>query len=235
MGREMPNREVIEAAAERRLRTRSKAKRIYHKHRAQVHDLIRQLAGPTQEEHDHAFDVLSGMGELVASGLLEALVDPTLGSIAADEVVSLLGVTGDEQAREPIWEFLQANLNDPERLYTAALSLAGLGDDRALPYLREGLDSDDEEVVANSVAAMIMLGQPEDVPRLRQTHRRHRANREIRVGIANAVLTVLGQTDERTFNRTMDEIHTSFADRDLWEDIWGILESEFGDKRHLVH
>jgi len=145
--------------------------------------------------------------------------------------------------REAVWQFLQANLDDPERVSTATLSLAGLGDDRALSYLRRGLDAEDEELVANAVAGMIMLGQPgmimlgqpEDIPHLRQVHRRHRANREIRFGIANAVLTILGETDQRTFNRTLDEIRTSFADRDLWADIWAILESQFGAPRHPIH
>lgn len=231
----MPNRKVMEAAAERRRKMRSKAKRTYRKHQAQVHKLIRQLAGPTQEEHDWAFDLLASMGEFVTSELLEALADPALEHIATDEVVSLLGNTGDERAREPVWQFLQANLDNPERVSTAALSLAGLGDDRALPYLREGLDAEDEEYVANAAAGMIIVGQLEDIPRLRQVHRRHRANREIRFGIANAVLTILGETDQRTFNRTLDEIHTSFANRDLWTDIWDILESQFGSKRHPVH
>jgi HEAT repeat protein len=231
----MPNRKVMEASAERRRKMRPQAKRAHDKYGEQAHELIRQLAGPTQADHDLAFDRLSRMGELVASELLEALADPTLDPTATDEVISLLGGTGDERAHEPVWQFLQANKDDPERVSTAALSLAGLGDDRALRYLREGLDDDDEEVVANAVAGLIMLGQPEDVPRLRQVHRRHRANREIRSGVANAVLIVLGETDQRTFNRTMDEIRTSFADRDLWADIWDILESEFGSARHTVH
>lgn len=80
----------------------------------------------------------------------------------------------DERAREPIWQFFQANQNDPERASTAALSLAGLGDDRVLPYLRAGLDAGNEELVANSVAAMIMMGQTKDLPHLRQAHRRRR-------------------------------------------------------------
>lgn len=231
----MPNRKVMKAADEMRHKTRSKAKRTYRKYCAHAHKLIRQLAGPTQEEHDMAFDLLASMGEFVAPELLESLADPTLDPIAADEVVSLLGTTGDERAREPIWEFLRANLDDPERLYTAALSLAGLGDDRVLPYLREGLEAKDEEYVANAAAGMIIVGQLEDIPRLRQTHHRHRANREIRLAIANAVLTIAGETDQRTFNRTLDEIQASFADRDLWDDIWAILESEFGSERHPIH
>jgi hypothetical protein len=231
----MPNRKVMEAAAERRRGTRSRANRAYRKHGALAHDLIRQLAGPAQADHDRAYDRLSQMGELVASELLEALADPTLDPLAADEVVSLLGLTGDDQAREPLWQFFQANQDDPERASTAALSLAGLGDDRVLPYLREALDADDKELVSNAVASMIMLGQAEDIPHLRQVHRRHRADREIRLGIASAVLTILGETTEHTFNRTLDEIRTSFADRDLWADIWAILESEFGNKRHPIH
>ncbi len=231
----MPNRKMMEAAAERRRNMHPQAERAYRKYGARAPDLIRQLAGLTQADHDLAFDRLARMGELVAPELLEALADPALDPIATDEVVSLLGGTGDEQAREPVWQFLQDNRDDPERVSTAALSLAGLGDDRALPYLREGLDSDDEEPVANGVAGMIMLGQLEDIPRLRQVHRHHRANREIRFGVANAVLTILGETDQHTFNQTLDEIHTSFADRDLWADIWAILENEFGPTHHPVH
>jgi len=225
----------MEAAAERRGRMRHQAERAYRKYGAQAHELIHQLAGPTQADHDLAFDRLVHMGEFVVSELLEALADPILDLITADEIVALLGGTGDERAREPVWQFLQANQGDPERVSTAALSLAGLGDDRALPYLRAGLESDDEEPVANGVAGMIMLGQLEDVQRLRQVHRRHRANREIRFGIANAVLTILGEADQRTFDRTLDEIRTSFADRDLWADIWTVLENRFGPTRHPVH
>lgn len=231
----MPNRKLLEAAAERRRRMRPQAERVYQKYGARTHELIRQLAGPTQEDHDRAFDWLSRMGEFITPVLIEALADPMLDPFVADEVVSLLGSTGDERAREPVWQYLQTYHDDPERVSTAALSLASLGDERALPYLREGLNSRDEEVVANAVAALIMLGETEDIPRLREVHRRHRANREIRSGIASAVLTILGETNQRTFNRMLDEIRTSFADRALWEDIWEILEGEFGSKRHPVH
>jgi hypothetical protein len=231
----MPNRKVMEAASERRRKMQPHAERAYRRYRTQAHDLIRQLADPTQANHDLAFDRLARMGEFVASELLEALANPTLDPIVADQVVSLLGGTGDERAREPVWQFLHANRGDPERVSTAALSLASLGDDRALPYLREGLESEDEESVANGVAGMITLGQLEDIPHLRQVHHRHRANREVRFGVANAVLAILGETDQRTFDRTLDEIRTSFADRDLWADIWAILENEFGSTRHPVH
>lgn len=231
----MPNRKVMDAAAERRRKLRPQAERVYRKYGDRVHELIRQLAGPTQEDHDRAFDRLLRMGEFIAPALLEALADPALDPFVADEIVSLLGGTGDERAREPVWQYLQTYRDDPERVSTAALSLAGLGDERALPYLREGLDSQDEEVVANAVAALIMLGEMEDIPRLREIHRRHRANREIRMAIASAVLTIVGETDQRTFNRTLDEIRTSFADRALWGDIWTILESEFGGGHRTVH
>ena len=233
----MANRKVMEAAAERRRKMRPQAERAYRKYGARARQLIRQMGGPTQADHDRAFDRLIRMGELITSELLEALADPTLDPFATDEVVSLLGGTGDERAREPVWQFLQANLDDPERVSTAALSLAGLGvgDDRAQPYLREGLDAGDEEIVSNAVASMIMMGQMEDIPHLRQVHRRHRANREIRFGVANATLTILGQADRRTFNRTMNDIQASFADRDLWADLWAILESQFGAPRHPVH
>jgi hypothetical protein len=167
--------------------------------------------------------------------LLDALADPTLDDIAADEVVSLLGVTGDERAREPLWNFFQAHQDDLERASTAALSLSGLGDDRVLPFLRQSLDADDEELVSNAAAAMITVGMMEDIPRLRRVHRRYLTNWEIRFGIANAVLTIVGEADQRTFNRTLDDIQARFADRRLWDDIWAILEHDFGTKDVTWH
>jgi HEAT repeat protein len=225
----------MEAASERRRKMRSQAERVYQKYGARVHELICQLTGPTQQDHDRAFDRLARMGEFAAPALIEALADPALEPFVADEVISLLGNTGDEHAREPVWQFLQAHRDDPERASTAALSLAGLGDERALPYLREELNSDDEEIISNAVVGLIMTGELADISCLREVHRRHRANREIRSGIANVVLTILGETDRHTFNRALDEIRTSFADRALWADIWTILDSEFGGKRHTVH
>ncbi len=226
----MPNQNVMQIAAERRRSLRPQAKRAYRKYGDQAYDLIRQLGGPTQAEHDRAFELLSRMGEFVVEEMLEAVDDPTLNPTAVEEIISLLGATGDERAREPLWRFLQDNLDDPDRVSTAALSLAGMGDERVLPYLREGLAADDTELVANAVAGMIMLGELEDVQRLRELHRRHRTHREIRFGIANAILTILGETDQQTFNRKLDEIQASFVDRYLWEDIWALLESSFGDR-----
>lgn len=231
----MPNLKVIRATAEMRQQMRPTAEGLYRQYRDRVPRLIRRLAGPTQAEHDQAFDLLSQMGEMVASELLDALADPTLDDIAADEVVSLLGLTGDERAREPLWNFFQAHQDDLERASTAALSLSGLGDDRILPFLRQTLDADDEELVSNAVAAMITVGKMEDVPRLRKTHRKHPTNWEIRYGIANAILTIVGETDQRTFNHTLDDIQARFADRRLWDDIWAILEHDFGAKDVTWH
>ncbi len=231
----MPNLKILQAAAERRRQMRPKAERLYQQYRDQVPCLIHQLAGPTQQEHDRAFDLLSQMGETVVSELLDALADPTLDEIAADEVVSLLGVTGDDRAREPLWDFFQAQV-DLERASTAALSLASLGDDRVLPFLRRTLlDADDEELVSNAVAAMVTVGTVDDIPRLREIHRKHLTNWEIRFGIANVILSIVGETDQSTFNRTLDDIQASFADRRLWDDIWAILDAQFGAKEVTWH
>lgn len=230
----MPNLKILKVNAERRREMRPAAERLYRQHQDQVPRLIRQLAGPTQAEHDRAFELLTQMGEMVASELLDALADPTLDVMAADEVVSLLGLTGDERAREPLWQFFQAQ-DDLERASSAALSLSGLGDDRVLPFLRRTLDSDDEELVSNAVAAMITVGAMEDIPLLRKIHRQHSTNWEIRYGIANVILTIVGEADQRTFNRTLDDIQARFADRHLWDDIWTILDSEFGAKDVTWH
>jgi hypothetical protein len=230
----MPNLKILKVNADRRREMRPAAERLYRQHRDQVPGLIRQLAGPAQAEHDQAFELLSQMGEMIASELLDALADPTLDDVAADEVVSLLGLTGDDRAREPLWEFFQAQ-DDLERASSAALSLSGLGDDRVLPFLRRTLDSADEELVSNAVAAMITVGTTEDIPQLREVHRRHPANWEIRFGIANVILTILSETDQATLNRTLDDIQARFADRHLWDDIWAILDSEFGEKDVTWH
>ncbi len=226
----MPNSGIMRAAAERRQQMHPTAERLYRQHREQVPQLIRQLVGSTQEEHDQAFDLLEQMGEMVASELLDALANLALDDAAADEVVSLLGLTGDERAHEPLWTFFQDHQDDLERASTIVLSLSGLGDDRVLPFLRQALDADDEEIVSNAVAAMIAVGTLEDVPRLREIHRRHLTDDEIRFGIANAVLTIVGEADQRTFNRTLDDIQARFADRHLWDDIWAILDAQFGTK-----
>ena len=51
------------------------------------------------------------------------------------------------------------------------------------------METDNEELVANGVAGLATLGQTEDITQLRQVHYRHRANREICMGVANAILT----------------------------------------------
>ncbi len=136
----MPNLKILEASAERHREMRPAAERLYHQYQDQVPRLIRQLGGPTQAEHDCAFDLLSQMGEMVASELLDALADPTL----------------------------------------------------------------------------------DDIPLLRKIHRQRSTNWEIRFGIANIILAIVGEADQRAFNYTLD-------------DIWAILDSEFGPKDVTWH
>jgi HEAT repeat protein len=226
----MPNHKMLEAMAEDRRQMRPAAERVYAEYRHQVPRLIRQLAGPTQADHDDALDLLHQMGDLIVSELLAALDDPGLDEVAVDGVVSLLGMTGDDRAREPVWEFFQAHQDDVERASTAALSLAYLADERVLPFVRQALDAEDEDVVSNAVVSLFVVGTLDDIPRLRALHREHLTSQEIRAGIANAVLTIVGEADQRTFNRTLDDIQAHFADRHLWDDIWATLENEFGTK-----
>jgi HEAT repeat protein len=230
----MPNYKVLKEAGRLRRRKRRSAKRLHRRYRQQVPTLIRQL-GTAQAAHERAFDLLSKMGDTIVTELLEALADPALDPIAADEVVSLLGAAGDQRARAALWAFFEANHDDPERASTAALSLSGLGDERVLPYVRQSLQARDEELVSNAVASLISLGELEDVDRLRLVHLRFLGNREIRMGIASAILTILGEIDEATMRQKMDEsrrhssgIEASPVDAGLWDDIWFILEQQFG-------
>ena len=48
------------------------------------------------------------------------------------------------------------------------------------------------------------------------------------MGIASAILTILGEIDEATMRQKMDEIEASPVDAGLWDDIWFILEQQFG-------
>jgi len=82
---------------------------------------------------------------------------------------------------------------------------------------------------------MITVGAMEDIPLLRKIHRQPSTNWEIRFGIANVILTIVSETDQRTFNRALDDIQARFADRRLWDDIWTILDSEFGAKDVTWH
>ena len=224
----MSNQRIMQAAAKRRHAMRPEAKRLYKQHRDQIPALIHQLMSLTQAKYDRAYELLNKMGQMIVPQLIDALNDPELDEFALSDVVAILGLTADERVREPLWEFFQAHQDDLDLASTTALSLSGLGDERVLSFMRRMFDSDDEELVANAVASMISLGTMEDIPRLRNLHRQHVANDEIRLGIASAVLTIVGETDERTFNRTLDGIHGSFADRYLWDDIWAILEEQFG-------
>ena len=230
----MPNLKVLDAADASRRRGRRLALREYHRYQKEVPNLIRQLGGPTQVAHDRAFRLLSKMADAATDELLAALADPTLDPDAADEVVSLLGRAGDARAIEPIWAFFQANRHDLERASTAALSLSFLGNERVLPYLRESLKTGDNERVANAATAMIAVGHMEDIPRLRTVHRQFKADTEIRMGVANAILSILGEADQATLEREMDDIQGSLADCDLWSDIWALMEQSFGPD-HSLH
>jgi HEAT repeat protein len=229
----MPNLKVLDAAQANRRRGRHLALREYHRYQKEVPTLIRQLGGPTQAAHDRAFRLLSKMIGAATDELLAALADPRLHPDAADEVISLLGRAGDARAIEPIWAFFQANRADPERTSTAALSLSFLGDERVLPFLRESLKTGDNERVANAATAMIAVGKMEDIPLLRIVHRQFKADTEIRGAVANAILSILGETDKATLQRELDDIQSSLADSDLWSDIWALMEQSFGPDRSL--
>jgi len=48
------------------------------------------------------------------------------------------------------------------------------------------------------------------------------------MGAAGAILTILDNTDQPTLSRTLDQIQAGSADRELWADIWQLLEDSFG-------
>ena len=133
-----------------------------------------------------------------------------------------------ERARMPLWEYFQRVRSDPERGSIAALSLSVMGDMRVLPFLRMELGCRSCRRVANAVAAMVTLGELEDVERLRAVHHRYLGNEEIRSGVANAILAILSNSDTRRLERTLEQIRTNFEDRALWGDLWTLLDNSFG-------
>jgi len=231
----MGYRTVVEIDNESLGEMRPHARHVYREHADQIPDLIRQLAGPTKEERARALDLLSKMGRLVVPQLLAALQDSTLDPHAVDEVVALLGAFGDDRAKEPLWQFLQSSFDNPRRLSNAAVSLAGLGDNRALPFLRCGLDAENTDLVADALLGMMTVGQLEDIEHLCQVHRRHISNLEIRYAVAHAILMILGETDEVTIGFILETIRLSSMDRPLWIDIWTIMQGEVGHASQIVH
>ena len=139
---------------------------------------------------------------------LTSALDPD----AADEVVSSWGGRAT-RARAPIWAFFQANRRDLERLDGSAHFVVPSWVMSACPYpcanhSRRAIT----KKVANAATAMIAVGGMEDIPLLRTVHRQFKADTEIRVGVANAILSILGETDQATLEREMDDIQGSLAD-----------------------
>jgi len=83
-----------------------------------------------------------------------------------------------------------------------------------LPYLREALRTGEPDSVSNAAAAMIMLGQLEDIPLLRVVHRQFKADMEIRAGIATHP-GYLGETDEAALERELDDIQAACLSRSM--------------------
>jgi HEAT repeat protein len=225
----MPNAKVLQAAAQRRFARTSLAERVYKGYADQVPELIQQLTGPSKFDHNRAYNLIFQMNLLIVPELVEALHDPSLPEKVVDDVIALLGTTGDERVRTPLWEFFEANKDRPERASRAVRSLACLGDERVLPYARANLENGCSEQVLDLVFALVYLGKLEDIPRLRAIHRKFLGSEktclEIRRGAASAILAILGEDSSHMNNRVMEQIRNSFADNILWKDIQAARES----------
>jgi hypothetical protein len=219
----MPNSKVLQAAEERRQARISHAQRVYKSYSGQVNTLIHQLAGASPADHDRAFRLLIGMSSMIIPQLIEALHDPALDDSAVDEVVSLLGDTGDENARKAVKEHFIKVQGDPDRACAAMLSLAKLGDSEILSVVRQQLDSDHPEKICDAITALKYLGELEDISRLRAIHRTSVAfgdyTRSIRKGAVDAILAILDEAGAHTAARFLDQIRSSFADQALWKEL----------------
>lgn len=219
----MPNSKVLKAAEERRQARISHAQRVYKSYAGQVKSLIHQLAGPSQADHDRAFRLLTGMSSLIVPQLIEALNDPALNQTAVDEVVKLLGDTGDERARQAVREYFFKVQGDPECSCEAMLSLAKLGDPEILSLVRQQLNADHPEKIFRAITALKYLGELEDVSRLRAIHRTSAVYgdyaRNIRKEVVDSILAILDEAGSHMAARSLDQIRSSFADQALWKEI----------------
>jgi hypothetical protein len=227
----MPNSKVLKAAEERRQARISHAQRVYRSYSGQVRMLIHQLAGPSPADHDRAFRLLTGMNSMIIPQLIKALHDPALDDPAVDEVVLLLGDTGDENARQALKDHFIKVQGDPERSCTAMLSLAKLGDPEVLSLVRQHLDADHPEKICDAITALKYLGELEDINRLRAIHRISATygdyTRSIRKGIVDAILAILDEAGVHTAVRFLDQIRNSFADQALWKELSAYTEYSF--------
>jgi hypothetical protein len=227
----MPNSKVLKAAEERRQARLSHAQRVYRSYSGQVNSLIHQLAGPSQADHDRAYRLLTGMSGLIIPQLIEALHDHTLDDSAVDEVVALLGDTGDESARQAVNEHFIKVQDDPERSCTAMLSLAKLGDSEILSLVRQQLDADHPEKICTAITALKYIGELEDISRLRAIHHTSAVygeyTRSIRKGVVDAILAILDEAGAHTTARSLDQIRSSFADQGLWKELSAYTDYSF--------
>lgn len=223
----MPNRKIIHAFNQRRRANRLQARRVHRRYGTRVPELIARLGSHSQRTHDKAFELLFQMCPLIVDDLIGAFTATDTQPFVQDELASLLGMSGDERARKPLWRHMQRVLDNPVRASLATMNLSSLGDDRVLPLARKWLSHSDPDVVSNAVTTLVAVGQMNDIESLRSVHRRWKDNSEIRIGVANAILAIVGEADRSTVEDTLDDIRENFRDRVLWEDIWGLMEQSF--------
>ena len=229
--RQMPNYKVLKAARERLQAQAAHTQRVYDGYSDQVNEIIRALDGSSRADQERAMRVLKQMSSLIVPELLAALQNHAFNNPIINKVVSLLGDSSDDRAREPLWEYYQQVEQETEQASLVALSLARLGDERVLSFLRNELDCGDPERVFNAVSGLRFLGELEDINRLRAIHRGSFGSggytRKIRNGAVNAILAILDEDGGHSANRILDQIRNSFADRALWRDISAFTEYSY--------
>jgi len=227
----MPNNKVFKAAKERLEAQAAHAQRVYDGYADQVNEIIRALDGSSRADQERAMRLLKQMSFLIVPELLAALQNPAFNTTILGKIVPILGDTCDDRAREPLWLYYQQVQEDPERASLVALSLAHLGDARVLSFLRNELDCSDPQRVFNAVSALRVLGELEDINRLRAIHHSSFGSggftRKIRNGAVSAILAILDEDGGHSADRFLDQIRGSFADRALWKDISAYTEFSY--------
>jgi HEAT repeat protein len=211
----------IELGVERRRKEHREAMRVHRRYGARAADLIRHLGGRKVER---AYQRLGQMGKLVLPELVAALADDAVSETARLRVAALLSDIDDVRARQALWGFFDANCENPQVASQVAALLAWQGDKRVLPYLRRetGGAWDDERVALFTVFALEAIGEPEDVDVLLEIHRRHAHDDAMRYVTAQAILLILEESDQETFDRALAEMHHLR----LWKEIEFLLKAK---------
>ncbi len=164
---------------------------------------------------------------LTVDELLEALDDPRF-YVRFEAIVSIARGGSDPRLTEALAEVL--NSKEPALSVIAAWALGRIGDQEALPDLREGLDAEYRSIRAHSARSLGSMGDVESVPLLLERLRSEK-NEDLSVAFGSA-LGALGAKQA-----TPDLLHLLYLNQneDGRLELALALARLIGDEHHFIH